>query len=79
MKLINHPNILRLLSAFVDGSKLLMVEPYVAHGSVLKIIENRYKYGLEEKQHHADNQPNSGNQVISLTLGRRNRHLDECS
>ena len=35
--------------------------------------------GLEEKPDLADNQPKSGNQVISQTWGRRNKHLYKCS
>ncbi|KAI9168530.1 hypothetical protein H9P43_007903 [Blastocladiella emersonii ATCC 22665] len=48
MSLCKHPNVLRVFTSFVADSKLLIVTPYLAAGSVLDIMKAAYPEGLDE-------------------------------
>ena len=49
MRAHSHPNVLPLLTSFVDaGARLWMVMPFVAGGSVLNIMRFAFPDGLEE-------------------------------
>ena len=43
MKRQRHPRILELLAAFVDGSDLWMIIPFVAGGSLESLIKRGYQ------------------------------------
>ncbi|KAJ1658288.1 hypothetical protein IWQ61_002457 [Dispira simplex] len=48
MSLSKHPNVLPVWAAFVEGSKLHMVTPYLPGGSCLDIIKSGFRKGLDE-------------------------------
>ncbi|KAI9272760.1 kinase-like domain-containing protein [Phascolomyces articulosus] len=48
MALSKHPNVLRVLGSFVEGSKLYIVTPYLAGGSCLDIMKTNFREGLDE-------------------------------
>ncbi|RKP36936.1 kinase-like domain-containing protein, partial [Dimargaris cristalligena] len=48
MSLSRHPNVLEVLSAFVQDSKLYLVTPYLAGGSCLDIIKTGFRRGVDE-------------------------------
>ncbi|KAJ1967748.1 hypothetical protein IWQ62_001662 [Dispira parvispora] len=48
MSLSKHPNVLPVWAAFVEGSKLHMVTPYLLGGSCLDIIKSGFRKGLDE-------------------------------
>ncbi|KAI8141503.1 kinase-like domain-containing protein [Fennellomyces sp. T-0311] len=48
MALSKHPNVLRVLGSFVNGSKLYIVTPYLAGGSCLDIMKTNFREGLDE-------------------------------
>lgn len=48
MTLSKHPNILPVNSSFVSGSKLHIITPFLAYGSLLDIMKTTFPKGLEE-------------------------------
>ena len=48
MILSKHPNLLPVHGSFVDGSKLILVMPFMAAGSCLDIMRLKHPRGMEE-------------------------------
>eukprot|EP00096_Caligus_rogercresseyi_P012135 TRINITY_DN499_c0_g6_i1.p1 TRINITY_DN499_c0_g6~~TRINITY_DN499_c0_g6_i1.p1 ORF type:complete len:345 (+),score=99.97 TRINITY_DN499_c0_g6_i1:48-1082(+) len=48
MRQLRHPNILPLLSSFIEDSGIVLVSPHAAYGSIRSILNSHYPKGLPE-------------------------------